>query len=68
MKRKREQVEGRRRLFTWAGGGKHGHGVGVMVSPAIPLDELLLRLQDAKTCRQSGVEHILHSCKRKERQ
>lgn len=49
--------------FTWAGGGEHGQGVGVVVPPAIPLNKLLLTLQDAEACRQSGVEHILHSCR-----
>lgn len=50
------------RSFTWAGGGEHGQGVGVVVPPAIPLNELLLTFRDAEARRQSGVEHMLHAC------
>lgn len=48
---------------TWAGGGEHWHGVGVVVPPAKPLNELLLALQDAEACSQRGVEHVLHACR-----
>lgn len=37
--------------------------MGVVVPPAVPLDELLLGLQDAEPCGQRGVQHELHACR-----
>lgn len=53
-----------RQGLTWAGGGEHRQGVGVVVPPAIPLNKLPLTLQDAEACCQSGVKHKLHPCKK----
>ena len=45
---KEKEVRGtwwsRKGSFTWTGGGEHGHGMGVVVPPAVPLNELLLAL------------------------
>lgn len=61
--RERRGAHGEEEDLTWAGGGEHGQGMGVVVPPAVPLNELLLTLQDAESCCQSGVKYIVDSCR-----